>query len=565
MSFEQYSREDIHIDNNVTEYRSLKETIDSYQTATDARKEFLKASIDKHYITTQIDKLRTTDPYKDIQVTDYDGDKIEDSKQKSKAIQVYVANLLVADTDYKSGTLFSGIGHENFLKYNIKEFADHLKKDGKEYNHNINTKTAIISDNKLGEGDLYPNYYDIFKELIKNTQETKNGNTIEARQFKNRHCKHLASLMFSQEILQYCAYTYESKDDGTFTLFYMKDPNSIKTLTLTNAKQGYSNYAQGVHNLDKWKKAKGQEVFGDLNKISTKEKFKGIQDHYNVRESQVENQMKTAEVDNTSASDDLDLDIPQNSQQKQSEAAEVETKRLSGPEILKRTIFLENKCKDEGNFMYKALRFLGIDTRLVLGLVAQDASVTTADLDFTVLGVMSAMGTLITRKLLRKEILPKGFFNKEEAHKEEGAKVEDENTVLVSGNSIKLGIEPVQAQSSLHSNKRRKAVTGKELMKTSTNPDKNCLYLGRHTIIKSTKELAFHADLEGKKEIAIAKDAPGITVKEDNGTFTYNTNKTRAFIVKSTIQRATDIVGHFLYGKTKDFETNNYQTSSKTK
>ena len=90
--------------------------------------------------------------------------------------------------------------------------------------------------------------------------------------------------------------------------------------------------------------------------------------------------------------------------------------------------FSRKKCQTEGNFMYQALQFLGIDTRLVLGLVAQDASVNTADLDFTVLGVMSAMGTLLTRTVLGKEILPKGFFNKEEAHKEEGAKVADENT-----------------------------------------------------------------------------------------------------------------------------------------
>ena len=40
MNMEQYSRKDIHIDNNVTEYRSPKETIDSYNTATEERKDF---------------------------------------------------------------------------------------------------------------------------------------------------------------------------------------------------------------------------------------------------------------------------------------------------------------------------------------------------------------------------------------------------------------------------------------------------------------------------------------------------------------------------------------------
>ena len=174
---------------------------------------------------------------------------------------------------------------------------------------------------------------------------------------------------------------------------------------------------------------------------------------------------------------------------------------------------------------------------------------------------MSAMGTLVTRKLLGKEILPKGFFNKEEAHKEEGAKVVNENEETDSS-PFTFNLEPVIPQSNLHKNQRRKTTT-KEQMNTSTNPDKNCLYLGRNTIIKSTKELAFHADLEGKKEINIAQEAPGITMKKDGNIYVYKTNQTRAFIVKSTMPTATTIEGHFLYGSTKDFEENNYQTKTK--
>ena len=62
--------------------------------------------------------------------------------------------------------------------------------------------------------------------------------------------------------------------------------------------------------------------------------------------------------------------------------------------------------------MYQALQFLGIDTRLVLGLVAQDASVNTADLDFTVLGVMSAMGTLPPEQFLAKKSYQKVSLTK---------------------------------------------------------------------------------------------------------------------------------------------------------
>ena len=54
-------------------------------------------------------------------------ERIEDSKQKSKAIQVYVANLLVADTDYKTGKAYSGIEYSDFCRYNIKEYADHFE------------------------------------------------------------------------------------------------------------------------------------------------------------------------------------------------------------------------------------------------------------------------------------------------------------------------------------------------------------------------------------------------------------------------------------------------------
>ena len=132
MSFEQYSREDIHIDNNVTEYRSLKETIDSFQTATEDRKTFLEDSIDKHYITTRIDQKRTKNPYQKINMTAANGTSLRNNTPESKwqAARCFVANLEKQDTDYIDRTVrgYDGLELDSYMRFDIKHYKDALVK-----------------------------------------------------------------------------------------------------------------------------------------------------------------------------------------------------------------------------------------------------------------------------------------------------------------------------------------------------------------------------------------------------------------------------------------------------
>ena len=401
----------------VTDFDKLKQEITTYTTLDEKYKPHQSQVVDQYFRYYKIDTLlqnnvvRYTKVLKDakqpaevllrlqrftrdISELDVDvnissastpGQKLKQEDMQQNPLSATFSLAGIDSNDLKNRDLADLIKNYHELYKKIEKVDKYPELESAPFSHLPNDTTGNNDRNYN-----YSNVKDLLMENYADVDIEENNQAIKYRSISQKDMKYLALMLFNPEILQYCACRITKNDSGDkdYQLVYLKDPDKPKFLFLSNFNQ-YSKYHTDPTKWDAAdKRCVGiRENFSNeelgIDKSTTADfKMSQLQKHFNTNRKLAESETEYTSVTDDSASEFEASSIEATEDQGDQKLESAQS--LSASRVIERTNLLKDRCKQEGSFIYKMLNFFGINTDIVLGLVASNASIPDNELKLTI-------------------------------------------------------------------------------------------------------------------------------------------------------------------------------------
>ena len=209
------------------------------------------------------------------------------------------------------------------------------------------------------------------------------------------------------------------------------------------------------------------------------------------------------------------------------------------------------------------LNFFGINTDIVLGLVASNASIPDNELKLTLGAGMLAIAKSGFKRFTKH--LPSSLLGIKEQDSEAKFPIEPELKDKQAQQIQLANLERFISQNQLHSSGPRTVTFSQDIDMKNAG-----IYIGKNTTILSSEPINFYHDVEHNKDIATSEDGKKNTIKvtkikskdpKGKPKFKYETKNMRAFCFPRTVKQSTVFNGYVHLNTIKNLKQ--YRTENK--